>query len=169
MQGKIIRGIGGFYYVQTDNLGVLECKAKGVFRNLKVKPLVGDDVRVDVLSEEKGLGNIRQILPRRNQLLRPAVANVDQAVVIFAASYPKPNLNLLDRFLLMMETQQVPTCICFSKTDESQDGFLDGLAQNYAGSGSAVFFTSVVTGEGVEAFRSCLASDDWDGAAFQSI
>lgn len=156
MQGKIIRGIGGFYYVQTESLGVLECKAKGIFRNLNVKPLVGDDVEVSVLSEKEKLGNIDQILPRENQLLRPAVANVDQAVVIFASSYPKPNLNLLDRFLLMMETQQVPTCICFSKSDESDSSFLEELAWNYAKSESDVFFTSIVTGQGVEAFRKCL-------------
>lgn len=156
MRGKIIRGIGGFYYVQTGRLGVLECKAKGIFRNLKVKPLVGDDVEVDVLSGEERLGNIREIHPRKNQLLRPAVANVDQAVVIFAASYPKPNLNLLDRFLLMMETQQVATCICFSKIDESEKKFLEELAQNYAGSGCDVYFTSITTGQGVEEFRSCL-------------
>lgn len=156
MRGKIIRGIGGFYYVQTGGLGVLECKAKGIFRNLKVKPLVGDDVEVDVLSGEERLGNIREIIPRKNQLLRPAVANVDQAVVIFASSYPRPNLNLLDRFLLMMETQQVATCICFSKTDESDTGFLDELAQTYAGSGCDVYFTSITTGQGVEDFRSCL-------------
>lgn len=156
MRGKIIRGIGGFYYVHTGRLGVLECKAKGIFRNQKVKPLVGDDVEVLVLSEEERLGNIEEILPRENQLLRPAVANVDQAVVIFAASYPKPNLNLLDRFLLMMETQQVPTCICFSKVDEGDGAFLEELAGNYAKSGCKVFFTSIMTGEGVEDFRRCL-------------
>lgn len=156
MQGKIIRGVGGFYYVQTEALGVLECKAKGIFRNLQVKPLVGDDVEVDVLSREEKLGNIRGISPRKNQLLRPAVANVDQAVVIFASSYPKPNLNLLDRFLLMMKTQEVPTCICFSKTDESQKGFLEELSQNYAESGHEIFFTSIVSGEGVADFRRCL-------------
>lgn len=156
MQGKIIRGIGGFYYVQTDALGVLECKAKGIFRNLNVKPLVGDNVEVTVLSEEEKLGNIDQILPRENQLLRPAVANVDQAVVIFACSYPKPNLNLLDRFLLMMEAEQVPTCICFSKSDERDGSFLEELSRNYDKSESDVFFTSIVTGQGVEAFRKCL-------------
>ena len=156
MRGKIIRGIGGFYYVQTESLGVLECKAKGIFRNLKVKPLVGDDVEVDVLSCEETLGNIREIHPRKNQLLRPAVANVDQAVVIFASSYPRPNLNLLDRFLLMMETQQVTTCICFSKIDESDRSFLEELAQTYRGSGCDVYFNSITTGQGVEEFRSCL-------------
>ena len=106
MQGKIIRGIGGFYYVDTDLPGVVECKAKGIFRNKKVKPLVGDNVEVKILDREKMLGSIEKILPRKNSIIRPAVANVDQAVVIFSASVPKPNLNLLDRFLLMMQTDR---------------------------------------------------------------
>lgn len=156
MRGKIIRGVGGFYYVHTENLGVLECKAKGIFRNQKVKPLVGDDVEVELLSAVERLGNIHEILPRKSQLLRPAVANVDQAVVIFAASYPKPNLNLLDRFLLTMEMQQMPACICFSKIDEGEDTFLEELRGNYGKSGCQVFFTSIITGAGVEGFRRCL-------------
>ena len=117
MQGKIIRGIGGFYYVDTDLPGVVECKAKGIFRNKKVKPLVGDNVEVKILDRERMLGSIEKILPRKNSIIRPAVANVDQAVVIFSASVPKPNLNLLDRFLLMMQTQGIATVICFNKKD----------------------------------------------------
>ena len=105
MQGKIIRGIGGFYYVYVEQLQqLIECKAKGIFRNQNIKPLVGDNVEVELLDRENALGSIRQILPRKNALIRPAAANVDQAVVVFALSYPKPNLNLLYRFLLMMNT-----------------------------------------------------------------
>lgn len=97
MQGKIIKGIAGFYYVHVEGHGVYECKAKGIFRKDHVKPLVGDDVIVDVLDEEEMLGNIRQILPRRSALVRPAVANVDQALIIFAIVKPNPNFNLLDK------------------------------------------------------------------------
>ena len=79
MQGKIIKGIAGFYYVHVEGHGVYECKAKGIFRKEHVKPLVGDDVDVDVLDEKEKLGNIRRILPRKSALIRPAVANVDQA------------------------------------------------------------------------------------------
>ena len=86
MTGKIMKGIGGFYYVHVEHQGIYECKAKGVFRNRKVKPLVGDNVEIDVLSETDKKGNIREILPRKNELLRPAVANIDQALVFFAAS-----------------------------------------------------------------------------------
>ena len=101
MTGKIVKGIAGFYYVHTEEYGVLECKAKGVFRNRSIKPLVGDDVSVELLDQESLTGNIIEVLPRKNELIRPAVANVDQAVVIFAVAEPEPNLNLLDRFLIL--------------------------------------------------------------------
>ena len=77
MQGKIIKGIAGFYYVYTEEYGVLECKAKGIFRKENIKPLVGDDVDVELLSKDELTGNIISICPRANQLIRPAVANID--------------------------------------------------------------------------------------------
>lgn len=104
MQGKIIRGIGGFYYVHTHQ-GVYECRARGIFRKDKEKPLPGDLVSISVLDETEKKGNLDEILPRTNSLIRPAVANVDQALVIFALVSPKPNFNLLDRFLVLMEKQ----------------------------------------------------------------
>ena len=107
MIGKIMKGIAGFYYVGVVESGVYECKAKGIFRKDKIKPLVGDDVEIEVLNEEEKLGNIVKILPRRSELIRPAVANIDQALVIFAAREPKPNLSLLDRFLVIMEKQDL--------------------------------------------------------------
>ena len=112
MKGKIIKGIAGFYYVHAVDVGhtmgmVYECKAKGVFRKDHRKPLVGDDVEMDVLDEAQKKGNIRELLPRHSELIRPAVANVDQALVIFAITKPQPNFNLLDRFLIMMQQQDI--------------------------------------------------------------
>ena len=156
MQGKIIRGIAGFYYVYAEETGIVECKAKGIFRNQKKKPLVGDNVEVELLDQEKKIGNIIQILQRKNHLIRPAVANVDQAVVIFALSYPKPNLNLLDRFLLMMEMQEISTAICFNKTDDVTYDEIQAITKNYEKSGSELYFTSTVSGEGIEDLRRCL-------------
>ena len=124
MRGKIIRGVGGFYYIHPESAAadvLIECKAKGIFRNRNIKPLVGDNVEFEMLDEQAGTGNITEILPRRNALIRPASANVDQAVVVFALSFPKPNLNLLDRFLLMMQTQDIPVIICFNKSDDQEE------------------------------------------------
>ena len=156
MRGKIIRGIGGFYYVHIPEKGIVECRAKGIFRNQDIRPLVGDDVEVELLDEEKMLGSISKVLPRKNELIRPAVANVDQAAVIFAASYPKPNLNLLDRFLLMMKSQQVPALICFNKSDDLDKEELTGLSRQYDKSGFEIFETSTVSGDGLEQFRQAL-------------
>ena len=121
MQGKIIRGIAGFYYVHVTGSGIYECKAKGVFRKNKEKPLVGDNVEITVLDEEKKIGNVSCILPRYNELIRPAVANIDQALVIFAANRPKPNFNLLDRFLLMMEQKKIQADIRIGEIEKNSD------------------------------------------------
>ena len=117
MQGKIVKGIAGFYYVHVPEHGIYECKAKGLFRKEQNKPLIGDDVEIVVLDEEKKLGNVQVLLPRSNQLLRPAVANVDKALIVFSIVKPEPNLNLLDRFMVMMELEEVPCAICFTKMD----------------------------------------------------
>ena len=121
MQGKIIKGIAGFYYVYVEGEGVYECKAKGVFRKDKKKPLVGDDVEIQILPEEEKKGNIVRLLPRKNSLVRPAVANVDQAMVVFAVADPRPNFMLLDRFLVMMEREGIPSVICFNKKDLAKE------------------------------------------------
>ena len=102
-----MKGIAGFYYVDVEESGIYECKAKGIFRKEGQKPLVGDLVEIEILDEAEKTGNMTRILPRKNELIRPAVANIDQALVIFAAAKPKPNFNLLDRFLIMMEYQKL--------------------------------------------------------------
>lgn len=153
MTGKIIKGIGGFYYVVCDNGITYECKAKGVFRNKKIKPLVGDNVEIDILDDIKNLGNIVDILPRFNYLDRPAVANVDQTVIIFAVSAPEPNFNLLDRFLVNMEKHEIPTVICFNKID--LDGFRqsEDVCRSYMKSGYEVLFISAENGYGIDTLK----------------
>lgn len=156
MQGKIIKGIAGFYYVYTDEYGVLECKAKGIFRKENKKPLVGDDVEVELLSKEEFTGNLTAILPRKNELIRPAVANIDQALVIFSITHPEPNLNLLDRFLLMMQTQDLPVIICFNKQDLAEPKQVEELKRIYEASGYQVMFISAKKEQGVEDVMSIL-------------
>ena len=154
--GKIVKGIAGFYYVHVAGDGIYECKAKGVFRKNNEKPLVGDNVEISVLDNGKRLGNVDRILPRKNDLIRPAVANVDQALVIFAADKPKPNFNLLDRFLLMMEQKEIPTVICFNKKDLITEEEMAELANVYKGTGHPVYFMSAANQEGIEEVKSCL-------------
>jgi ribosome biogenesis GTPase len=149
MQGKIIKGIAGFYYVYSCG-EVYECKAKGSFRNRKVKPLVGDNVNITVLDEQKRIGNIDELLPRTSELIRPAVANVDQALIVFAAASPEPNFNLLDRFLIMMEKQQVPTIICFNKLDLVEDEVFLKYSSIYGKSGYSVISASTFEEHGMD-------------------
>ena len=148
MTGRIVKGISGFYYVFVAGSGIYECKAKGAFRKQQIKPLVGDLVEINVLNEENHLGNVVEILPRKNALIRPAVANVDQALVIFATDSPKPNLNLLDRFLVMMAYQDVPVQICFNKEDLGADDEKQQLREIYEKAGYSVHFTQATTGQG---------------------
>lgn len=150
MQGKIIKGVGGFYYVYTENAGTLECRAKGIFRRENKKPLVGDDVEVQLLSGSERTGNITAILPRKNALIRPAVANIDQALIIFSVTHPEPNLNLLDRFLLMMEVQKLPVIICFSKQDLAEEKEQEELKKIYCAWGQRLLFISARQGNGME-------------------
>lgn len=157
MKGKIIKGIAGFYYVHTPEEGKLfECKVKGVFRNQKLKPLVGDDVEINTDDQPEGTGTIVDILPRKNELIRPAVANVDQAMVIFAAAEPAPNLNLLDRFLIMMRRQKLNTIVCFNKVDIVTQKELSLLKETYRQCGYEVFFTSMLKKDGVQELRTLL-------------
>ncbi|MCI8668351.1 MAG: ribosome small subunit-dependent GTPase A [Lachnospiraceae bacterium] len=154
MQGKIIKGIAGFYYVHIVHSGIYECKAKGIFRNKKIKPLVGDDVDIEILDEENKLGNISNIFMRKNELIRPAVANIDQAIVVFAIADPMPNLNLLDRFLVMMERCDINTIICFNKVDLVKEDEVMKYKDIYVNAGYHVIFTSTMMNMGTgDVFR----------------
>ena len=156
MQGKIIKGIAGFYYVHVEACGIYECKAKGIFRNKKIKPLVGDNVLIDVIDEDNKKGNISDILKRKNELIRPASANIDQAMVIFAVKAPELNYNLLDRFILMMDYQDVPTVVVFNKVDLVEEDKIDSLRKVYEGCGCKVIFISAYENKGIDVIMDTL-------------
>ena len=116
MQGIIVKGIGGFYYVDTGNGEIVECKARGLFRKDNIKPCVGDEVDVSVgLTSDEAV--ITDIHPRRNHFLRPPVSNVDQFVIVTAMADPAPNFTVLDRFILTAEAENVEIVLCFTKKD----------------------------------------------------
>lgn len=150
MKGRIVKGIAGFYYVNTGSERVYECKAKGIFRKDNIKPLVGDDVDIEIIDEEAGTGNITKILPRRNELIRPPVANVDQAVVLFAIVKPDPNYNVLDKFLIQMRRNGLPVIICFNKQDIASEEEQKELMDAYEKCGYEVIFISVHEGAGID-------------------
>ena len=157
MQGRIIKGIAGFYYVYDVVESVIyECKAKGIFRKEKIKPLVGDLVEYEILDAEEKTGNIIRILPRKNELIRPAVANIDQALVVFAVKKPDPHFNLLDRFLVMMERQNIPAVICFNKIDLSSREEMERLRSIYAPAGYEIHFISTYEEAGLQEIHSLI-------------
>lgn len=153
MTGKIIKGIAGFYYVYGEDHQIYECKAKGVFRNRSIKPFVGDQVEIAVLGTEPPEGNIEMILPRKNTLIRPAAANVDQVLVVFALADPEPNLNLLDRFLVMVERIGIPAAVGFNKMDLSDETIMNGYRLIYESAGYPVLFFSTYEDRGIDAVR----------------
>ena len=149
-EGKILKGIAGFYYVYVKNIGVVECKAKGLFRNQGVKPLPGDMAELEISDAEKLSGNITGLLPRKNSLIRPAVANIDQVLVFFAVKDPDPHLNLLDRFLISMERIGMPVYIIFNKKDLSDEESVNSLRDIYHSAGYTTFAISAGKGIGRE-------------------
>lgn len=156
MKGRIIKGIAGFYYVFSEETGLVECHAKGIFRKEGKKPLVGDYVEFVYTEEKEKRGSIISIYERKNELLRPNVSNADQALVLFAAAKPEPNLNLLDRFLMLMEQNRVETLICFNKRDLVTDEEEKHLREIYGPSGYPLLFLSAKENLGVDALKEYL-------------
>lgn len=140
--GKIIKAIAGFYYIHNEAHGVYACRARGIFRKDGQKPLVGDNAVFSVLSETEREGSLIKILPRKNVLIRPAAANIDQALLVFAVREPDPNLNLLDRFLIYMGMQDIPAVLYFNKLDLDRDGAADRYRSMYEAAGYRVILGS---------------------------
>lgn len=149
MKGKIIKGIAGFYYVHTKEAGVYACRAKGIFRNRRIKPLIGDDVEIEVLDEQDKEGSVTEIYPRKNELYRPAVANIDQALFVFAAKDPEPNFNLLDRMLALSRFRGISAAVCFNKADLLPQEEQNRIGDIYRGCGVPVVFTSAREEDGI--------------------
>ena len=149
-QYRIIKALSGFYYVQTED-GVVECRARGRFRRQDQSPLVGDFVRI---TRQADKGVLEALLPRKNAFIRPAVANIDQLVVLASCAIPVTEPFLIDRVLAIARLQNVPALVVVNKDDLAP---AQPLAEIYRGAGVPVLVTSAETGEGIEALREALA------------
>jgi len=156
MTGTIIKGIGGFYYVHSEG-ETYECKPRGLFRHEDIKPLPGDKVDFEVTDEANKIGCIDNICPRTNELIRPAVANVTQALIVFAHRQPDPSYNLLDRILINYEKAGIPTVIAFNKSDLAPEGMEEELHRNYDGCGHTILTFSVKNRLGLDEIKKLLA------------
>lgn len=157
MQGRIIREVAGFYYVYSEETGeTVQCRAKGIFRKKGLRPSVGDIVEYSLTNTEDVEGSVDEILPRKNSLGRPPVANVDQVLIVFAGKNPEPNFLLCDKFLIMLDEKEIPAALCFNKADITEEAAIGHFAEIYEKAGYPVFVTSAKLGEGKEALTEFL-------------
>lgn len=155
MEGKIIKGIGGFYYVKTRE-EVIECKARGKFRHKDMKPMVGDNVIINV---SNGKGVIEDILERSSELIRPTVANVTQAFVVFAIKNPDINFDLLNRFLILCEHNNIKSIVCLNKEDLATNEEKEEVKKKINDIGYDVLFINAKKAIGIELLKERLESE----------
>ncbi|OCA85491.1 ribosome small subunit-dependent GTPase A [Bacillus sp. FJAT-27225] len=149
-EGKIIKALSGFYYVVNEGT-VTQCRGRGVFRKNKITPLVGDDVVFQAENEQEGY--IMEVKERKNELIRPPIANVDRAILVFSAVEPAFSPGLLDRFLVLVEYNSIEPIICITKTDlasEQEIERIEGYARDYRAAGYEVLLVSSETEAGIE-------------------
>lgn len=151
MEGIIIKGIGGFYYVRCDDGKVLETRGCGRFRKEKITPMVGDRVLLD-----ESLGSVVEILPRSCEFVRPPVANITQMIVVFSTVSPKVDLRLVDTMLLYIEEKGIKGAVCINKSDLDDAENIESIRKIYESAGYRAIVTSAEKGEGGEALSSLL-------------
>lgn len=147
MEGKIYKGIGGFYYVKTTGEGLLECKPRGIFRKQKIKPLPGDNV---VLQSEAGTLYIDEILPRTNSFVRPAVANVQQFVLVASTVQPGPSFLVMDKLFAVAVDAQVQPLLVVTKGDIAAE---DEIVEVYKNSGIPCICVNAANGQGLQQLK----------------
>ncbi len=151
MEGSIIKGVGGFYYVSTDQ-GVITSKARGAFRKEGITPVVGD--RVTLTLHASGYAQIDAILPRRNLLIRPAVANVDRLLIVISAHLPEPDWLLCDKLIVQAKLNHIEPVLVLNKADEADPSIREAFERDYG------LFPRVVvsarTGEGLHALQDAI-------------
>lgn len=152
MTGRIVKALSGFYYVDMGEGAPIPCRGRGKLRHQRVSPLVGD--RVDITVTDAGTGMVDAILPRKNQFSRPAVANIDQMVMVCSGAVPVTDPYLIDRMAAMAEWKGCEPLIVFNKCDLER---ADGLAELYRSAGFPTLQVSAETGEGVDALSAAIA------------
>jgi ribosome biogenesis GTPase len=157
-QGVIAKGIGGFYYIKTET-GLYETKARGVFRKNEIVPLPGDRVKITILDESRKIGQIKEIMKRDNVLSRPAVANVNQMVIVISVLNPVIDFYLLDKLLITANYKGINPVICINKIDLNKNEEHEYLGDIYVKAGFDVFYTSSKTNEGFDILRDILINN----------
>ncbi len=155
LNGKIIKAIGGFYYVLTEE-GTFSCRAKGKFRKVGLTPQVGDNAKISVLDRGEFLGNLDEVLPRKSVFVRPPVANIDVLVITISASSPSPDLYLADKLSVIALSAGVDVCFCINKTDLDEEKAKE-IYDIYKSAGFPVVLTCTTTGKGVDELKKLIS------------
>ncbi len=153
--GIITKGIGGFYYVSSQDV-IYECKARGIFRKNDLSPLIGDRVVFSIIDDERQKGSLDQILERSSELVRPAVANVDQLLAVVSAKSPEPDFLLLDKLLITAEKKGIRAVICINKIDLDIDNERANIIDAYTKAGYSVLETCLKEESGSEKIKEVL-------------
>ncbi len=151
--GTIVKGIGGFYYIDTND-GIVECKARGHFRSKNMTPYVGDKVHISLNADNTG--NIDEILPRLNSFIRPPVANIEELIIVASVQNPEPDLTFIDKMLAIAYNSNVNVKICFNKID-LDDGKVNDLVAMYSNAGYTAFITSTTENIGIDKVRELIS------------
>lgn len=149
IEGRIIKGIGGFYYIETEK-GLYECRARGIFRKNKITPLVGDFVKISVVDEDNKKGVVEEIQERKTELVRPPIANVNKALIVFAVKNPTPHLSLLDRFIVLAERENLEIVIILTKIDLDDDNTFEKIKNIYEPCGYKVIGVSNLENKNID-------------------
>ena len=149
IEGRIIKGIGGFYYVDTES-GLYECRARGIFRKNKITPLVGDFVKISIVDEDNKKGVVEEIQERKTELVRPPIANVNKALIVFAVKNPTPHLSLLDRFIVLAERENLEIVIILTKIDLDDDNTFEKIKNIYEPCGYKVIGVSNLENKNID-------------------
>ena len=149
IEGRIIKGIGGFYYIEKEK-GLYECRARGILRQNKITPLVGDFVKISVVDEDNKKGVVEEIQERKTELVRPPIANVNKALIVFAVKNPTPHLSLLDRFIVLAERENLEIVIILTKIDLDDDNTFEKIKNIYEPCGYKVIGVSNLENKNID-------------------
>lgn len=165
--GKILKGIGGFYYVKTADGEIIECKARGKFRNVSLKPYCGDNVMIDI---SDGKGTVSEILPRTNAFIRPPVANIDAMIIVMSCANPKPDCTFVDKMLAICAANGVDAAICLTKTDIGDKDEISDFESVYRSAGYEVYRVCNLDGSGdTDKIRAMLGGKTTAFAGFSGV
>lgn len=168
MTGKILKGIGGFYYVKCADGNMYECRARGKFRKNEIKPQIWDNVEIELTGEDLK-GSITNIFERKNSFIRPPVSNIDQMAIVSSLNNPIPDTMFIDKMLAVLKACDTPAILCFNKLDIAEGDTKDCFFDIYSKIGLPVYLLSTVTGEGTEEFKKAISGKTTALAGFSGV